>query len=62
MAQKVLVEMPFRDSVFPKLMALYSAHQGVWVLVSVVLKFYLFIFWLAEENGNTYVFKVEGFL
>ena len=62
MAQKVLVEMLLRDSVFPKLVALCSAHQGVWVLVSVVLKFYFFIFLLAEEKGNTYVFKVEGFL
>ena len=63
MAQKVLVEMLFRDSVFPKLVALCSAHQGVWVLVSVELKFYLYLFyWLAEEKGNNYVFKGEGFL
>ena len=60
MVQKVLVEMLLRDSVFPKLVlvALYSAHQGgLGLLVSVVLKFYLFIlfYWFAEEKGNTYV-------
>ena len=55
--------MLFRDSIFPKLVALCSAHQRVWVLVSVELKFYLYLFyWLAEEKGNNYVFKGEGFL
>ena len=67
MAQKVFAEMLLRDSIFPKLLVValfvFCSLGGLWVLVSVVLKFYFILFyWLIEEKGNTCVFKVEGFL
>ena len=60
MAQKVLVEMLLRDSVFPKLVLVgfvFCSSRGLRLLVNVVLKFYLFIlfYWFAVEEGNTYV-------